>query len=323
MSLVSCETDLNIFSDRKEIIVVYGILDQSDSVHYIKINKAIPGSENAINYAVIEDSSDFDDNLEVKLIEKRNGSLRDIFFDTTSIYNKEPGLFYYLRQLLYESKEHLNQDCVYDLNIVDKAGGVTVSASTPLIHDFIIENPESGHAGFEFRRKITSDQKFMWMSAINGFSYQIIVRFYYKESSFPGDTLLKSVEWHQDIVKSSDASLEQVLTSTYNNERFFSTCINYIPYADPDKEAKVNARLACRFDFIFTVIGVDFENYLEFNQPLVGVIQGKPEYSNIQNGIGLLSCRFSKSVTRRIGQFTERDLINISNLRFIKNPDNY
>ena len=323
MVLMSCETDFDVFADRKEILIVYGILDQTESTHLLKINKALPGYANVLNYVAIEDSSGFDGNLEVKLTEKKNGSLREIIFDTTSVYNKEPGLFYYPHQLLYKSDEALIQDDIYNLNIRDKVTGEIVSATTALIHDFIIENPGTEKAGFEFRRKITSDQKFKWTSAINGIGYQVIVRFYYKESSAPGDTLLKSVEWYQDIVKSDNALIEHEMTSIYNNERFFSTCINYIPYADADKEALVNARLAQRVDFIFTVIGVDFNTYLDFNQPIVGMMQEKPEYSNIQNGLGIFSCRFSKKVTRRIGQFTELDLMGITNLRFVKNPDNY
>jgi len=323
MTLASCETDFDIFADKKEIVIVYGILDQTDSVHLIKINKALPGSGNASQNATIEDSSGFGGTLEVKLTESRNGTLHDIIFDTTSVYTKEPGLFYYPHQLLYKSYEHLDQDGIYTLNIRDGVTGTIVSATTPLIHDFEIENPGSNSISFEFKRKIVSEQMFRWVSAINGIRYQIIVRFFFKESSAPGDTLLRSVEWSQDIEKSDNESAEQEMVSRYNNEKFFTTCTNYIPYASLSKEDSVNMRQAYRVDFIFTVIGNDFNTYLDFNQPLVGVIQEKPEYSNITNGIGLFSCRFSKTISRKIGQFTELDLMDIPNLKFVKNPDNY
>jgi hypothetical protein len=321
--LMSCETDFNVFADRKEIIVVYGILDQTDSLHFIKINKALPGTGNASEYARIEDSSGFGGNLEVILTEDKNGSLHDIIFDTTSVYNKEPGLFYYPHELLYKSNEHLNQESIYKLKIRDKVTGNTAWAITPLIHDFEVERPEPDSRSYEFRKKITSNQMFKWKSAINGIRYQIIVRFFFKESSSAGDTLLRSVEWFQDIEKSDDVSVEQEMVSRYYNERFFTTCSNFIPYTDQAKESAVNARLAHRIDFIFNVIGKDFNTYLDFNEPLVGVIQDKPEYSNLTNGIGLFSCRFSKTISKKIGQFTELDLLGIENLKFIKNPDNY
>jgi len=56
---------------------------------------------------------------------------------------------------------------------------------------------------------------------------------------------------------------------------------------------------------------------------LVEVMPDKPEYTNITNGLGLFSCRFSKSISMKIGQLTELDLIDMPDLKFVKNPDNY
>jgi hypothetical protein len=321
--LVSCETDFNVFSEWKEITVVYGILDQSDSVHYIKINKAFLGADNNIQYAQIEDSSSYRGGLEVKLTENRNGAFRDIIFDTTPVYNKEPGLFYSAHQLLYKSTELLNEEGIYTLNIRNKTTGNVVTATTTLIHDFEIENPEPSSEAYEFQSLVLNKQNFKWVSAINGKRYLLTIRFYFKEISSSGDTLLRWVEWAQDQMICENPSLQTVMMSSYYNDKFFSTCRTYIPYTDPTDEAMVNTRLVHRVDFVYTVIGNDFNTYLDFNAPLVGVMPDKPEYSNISNGIGLLSCRFSKTISRKLGQFTEIDLIDMTNLKFVKNPDNY
>jgi len=323
MIVAAWETDFNVFADRKEITVVYGILDQTDSVHLIKITKALSASEKILQYSAIEDSSGYSGNLEVKLSENRNGSSHSIIFDTTSIFTKEPGMFYYPHQLLYKSDVALNQDAVYTLLIRNKISGAEVSATTELIHDFEVEIPDQGSASFEFQKRMTSGRMFKWKSAVNGTRYQIIVRFFFKEISATGDTLLRSVEWYQDIVKSENASGGMEMVSRYKNDRFFSYCTNYIPYPDEAREADVNARLVHRVDFIFTVVGKDFDSYLDFNTPQAGVFQGKPEYSNITNGIGLFSCRYSKTISLKLGQFTELDLMSMANLKFIKNPDNY
>jgi hypothetical protein len=321
--LSSCETDFEVTSEWKDITVVYGVLDQTDSIHFIKIYKAFLGTGSTAQYANIEDSSGYGGKLDVKLRENRNGTLRDIVFDTTSVYNKEPGMFYYPHQLLYKSAEVLHQDGIYSLNIRNKVTGKQTSATTPLIKDFNIEKPSPVGPSFEFERSITNERKFIWVSAINGLRYQINVRFYFKESSAPGDTIVRMVEWFQDPAKSQDATGGEKMTSSYYNEKFFATCTNYIPYANPATEAAVNMRQVLRVDFIFTVIGVDFNTYLDFNDPLIGLSPDKPEYSNITNGIGVFSCRFSKTISRKLGQFSEYDLIGIGSLRFIKNPDNY
>jgi hypothetical protein len=320
--LMSCETDFDINSDWKDITVVYGLIDQTDSVHLIKINKAFLGPGNALQYAAIEDSSSYGSNLEVTLLEKLNNSERSIVFDTTSRYPKDPGLFYYPHQVLYQSSSKLYADGLYTLNIRNKLSGKVITAETPLIHDFIIKWPKPGTVKFEFKRSTQTDQKFNWNSAVNGKRYQINVKFYYKESSLPGDTLVRSAEWVQSPEKSDDALIVQEMESAYLNEMFYTTCLNQIPYADAAKEAAVNTRQVLYVDFIFTVIGDKMNTYLEINEPSSSVLQDKPEYTNITNGIGIFSCRYSKTITKKIGQFTEGDLIAIPNLKFVVNPDN-
>ncbi len=49
-------------------------------------------------------------------------------------------------------------------------------------------------------------------------------------------------------------------------------------------------------DFIFTVAADDFNTYMEVNEPSTGLVQEKAEYTNIENGVGLFSSRFQKTV---------------------------
>ena len=58
----ACSTDFNINADWQEITVVYGLLNQKETTHYIKINKAFLGEGNALTMAQIEDSSSYFNN---------------------------------------------------------------------------------------------------------------------------------------------------------------------------------------------------------------------------------------------------------------------
>ncbi|MFZ4705617.1 MAG: hypothetical protein ACOYMF_06365 [Bacteroidales bacterium] len=313
--MTSCKTDFDVISEWKDITVVYGLIDQTDTAHLIRINKAFLGPGNALHYAAIEDSSSYGNNLEVKL--------NDILFDTTTMYPKDSGVFSYQHQILYISKAKLFEDSLYTLKIRNLITGKAITASSPLIQDFDIEKPRpSATNSFECKRSITSEQEFKWTSATNGKRYQITVRFFFKESSAPGDTLVRSVEWVQNPEKSENAYGGEALTSIYYNEKFFTTCINQIPYSDASREAAVSTRQVLRIDFIFTVIGDEMNTYLEVNEPSGGVLQEKPEYTNIDNGIGIFSCRYTKIRSKKLGQLTESDLIGITNLKFVKNPDN-
>lgn len=321
--LTSCKTDFEINSKWKDITVVYGLLDQTDAVHYIKINKAFLGNGNALEYAKIEDSSSYKGNLEVKLVETiGNVFTREIFFDTTSTYNKVPGLFYYPHQVLYKSTEHLDQKAIYSLKVRNKITKNEISSSTGLISDFSITKPRSSTPTFEFKRSITGEQNFTWISAANGRRYQVTVKFYFKESSAPGDTLHRSIDWVLPSVKSNGTKGGEELSSSYLNEEFFVNCKNFIPYADAGKEADVASRQVEHVDFIFVVLGDEINTYMEVSEPSTGVIQEKPEYTNITNGIGILSCRYSKQpLKKKLSSITETDLIAMG-IKFVKNLHN-
>lgn len=59
-SMSSCEEDIILDGDFVETAVVYGLLDQADSIHLIKITRAFIGPGSALDNAKIPDSSYFD-----------------------------------------------------------------------------------------------------------------------------------------------------------------------------------------------------------------------------------------------------------------------
>jgi hypothetical protein len=56
----SCNEEVNLIGGFEETAVIYGLLDQSDSLHYIKINRAFIGPGNSLDIAQIPDSNYFD-----------------------------------------------------------------------------------------------------------------------------------------------------------------------------------------------------------------------------------------------------------------------
>ena len=51
--LVSCKQKFNVNADWQDITIVYGILNQGDTLHYIKVTKAFLGPGDALQYAKI------------------------------------------------------------------------------------------------------------------------------------------------------------------------------------------------------------------------------------------------------------------------------
>jgi len=75
---------------------------------------------------------------------------------------------------------------------------------------------------------------------------------------------------------------------------FFDILSNNIPVnMNLDREFK-------RFELVFSAGGQDIYYYINVNKPSIGIIQKKPEYSNIENALGVFSSRNQNIITCRI-----------------------
>ncbi len=321
----SCETDFDVTAPYKDITVVYGLLSQNDSVHYIKINKAFIGAGNALEYAQKEDSSTYGNNLEVILREYSNGNaLRTLSFDTTTIYNKEAGVFYAPEQVVYKSAFIVPEidDLEYHLEIRNKITGQIITAQTPLISDFAVESPRPMR---QINFTIESPQRIKWSSAKNGKRYNVSVRFWFDEVMVAtNDTLPRYIDWNFSSVKSNSIQGSESLEILYVPTTFFTICKSLIPYKEigPISENAVSARLANHVEFLFAVAGDDLNTYMEVNEPSSGIVQEKPDYTNIENGIGIFSCRYTQSTASllfftRLNDATENRLIG-EDIKFVE-----
>lgn len=321
----SCETDFDVTAPYKDIAVVYGLLSQNDSVHYIKINKAFIGEGNALEYAQNADSSDLGNNLEVILREYSNGNaLRTLSFDTTTINNKEAGIFYAPEQVVYKSAFIVPEidDLEYHLEIRNKVTGNIITAKTPLISDFSVESPRPLR---QINFTIESPQRIKWSSAKNGKRYNVSVRFWFDEvMAATNDTVSRYIDWNFSSVKSNSIQGGESLEILYVPTTFFSICKSLIPYKEnsPIGENAVSARLANHVEFLFALAGDELNTYMEVNEPSSGIVQEKPDYTNIENGIGIFSCRYTQSTISplfftRLNDATEIRLIG-EDIKFVE-----
>ena len=323
----SCETDFDVTAPYKDITVVYGLLSQNDTVHYIKINKAFIGEGNALEYAQNEDSSSYGNNLEVVLREYRNGNpLRTFNCDTTSVYNKEPGVFYAPKQVVYKSAFAIpaNDEMEYRLEVRNKITGKVTSGETSLISTFNVESPRPGQRTINFATE-GSIQRIKWTSAKNGKRYNVAIRFWFDEViAATKDTIPRYIDWTFSSVKSNSIQGGEPLEIQYAPATFFSMCKNLIPYKANDvlSESDISIRRANFVEVVFAVAADDLNTYMEVNEPSSGIVQDKPDYTNIENGIGLFSSRFIRTtanplVKMRLNDATEDRLIN-ENMKFVE-----
>lgn len=283
----SCKKELQLNADWQDVTIVYGIMSQLDSVHYIKVTKAFLGPGNALQYAQIPDSSNYHMKLDVSLEAWSGSNLIAIYpFDTTTISDKDSGTFYFPNQLLYVNDSALNPDYSYKLVIRNPETDKIISAQSKLIKTFHVEKP------FAFQTisyDVGKSSKIEWTSAEGGKRYQVIVRFFYQETSIqnPSQTEEKYVDWvimPGKLSKSDEGG--EIIESSYSNDAFYALLHTNLE-VNPDLE-----RAARYLQYYFIVAAKDLNNYIEVSQPSNSIVQEKPSYTNIENGIGLFSSRF-------------------------------
>ena len=314
LCLSSCSTDVDLIGDYEEITIVYGLLSQADSLSYLKINKAFLGEGNALVMAQEPDSSSYKNNLTVIMEEWKNGSKAKTFiFDTTTIYNKEEGTFYYPEQVIYRcvTYHQLDTESEYRLIITNNFSGKVITAITPLVSDFpilkpIINNPVKPTIHFPDN---DNPKDLEWLSAKYGKLYNVIMRFHYKEKfNQVTDTIYKYVETAYSPKKSETLDGGEEMLIQFANNSFYKLLENTVPY-EPEKEATVSARYAISVEYIFSVAGDDFNTFMEVNDASSSIVQERPEYTNIENGIGIFSSRYNKSRLYYISPLTEEILL--------------
>ncbi|MDZ7743504.1 MAG: hypothetical protein U5Q03_17640 [Bacteroidota bacterium] len=293
-AFTSCETEVDLIGEFKETTIIYGLLNQNDSVHYIRINKAFITYENAFEVAKIEGINEYDpDSVKVFLVEKdEDGYLLDrVEFDTVTYYTK-PGDFN-SKKLYYTGIKVLNDDNKYEI-VVKPANTDSAYAKTELVRDFQIIIPRP-FGSASFISPTGAPQSFKWNPSRYGKKYETGIYFYYKEKrSDMADSLTRVVEWPiGSLTVSNPGNPPGEESISYIPETFFQICENQIPYDDPQEEAKVSGRRPVSVDYLISVASDDFNTYMEVNNTS-GIVQDRSIYTNVENGIGLFSSRYDK-----------------------------
>lgn len=310
-ALVSCDKTLEVNADWKDVTVVYGILDQTEDTTFIKITKAFLGEGDALQFSKIPDSSMYPDKLTVRLDVYRGSSLVDsILCDTVTINNKRAGdsVFYYPDQLMYYTTRKLDTLFTYKLYILNKQTGKVVTSQTSLLQQFNVFFPQitaSFLPGKPFRVK--------WSPSKNGKRYQLVIRFYYLEAlkTNPDSLYMKSFDWTVfNNVKPLDIS------STQPFDLYFPGDVFYTQVNANIMENQLVTRAAHHCDFIFTVGASELNTYMEVTEPSLSLVQEKPAYTNIVNGIGLFSARFMQPADSLFISQPTKDELKVNPLTF-------
>ena len=286
----ACETDFDVNANWQEVTIVYGLIDSNEEIQLVKINKAYLGEGDAIQMSSVSDSTNYNPSeLRVTLYRIKELSFNQ--YDTISsvllhdtIIDKDDGVFSTDNNIIYTFKKpesFYNTNSFYSLEVINLSSGHKVTSQTEIINNFSFESLNSSFEWGLYNGDLADSLKFRtktieWTKSNNGEIYQLDVIINYIENN---DTI--SLVWSQPLVEYSSGNM----TTKIKGDLFFQFLLNNL--------SNNTTKQFISLDLLMTVGTEDLKTYINVNKPFSGIVQERPVFSNINNGIGLFSSRYS------------------------------
>ena len=286
----SCETDFDVNAQWEDVTIVYGLIDPNIEDQLIKINKAFLGQGDALQMASIADSSNYNpSDLHVKIHRIRQQAFNQ--YDTLSsvtlndtILDKDDGLFSTDNNIIYTFKKpssFYNTNSLYTLEIINLISGHKVTSQTEIINTFSFESLNPSFEWGLYNGDLPDSLKFRtknieWQPSTNGVIYQLDIVINYIENN---DTI--NLPWSQPLVEYTSGNMSLKI----KGDQFFQFLTTNLTNNTPKQFLNL--------DLVMTVGSDDLKTYINVNKPFSGIVQERPVFSNINNGVGLFSSRFT------------------------------
>lgn len=290
VTLSSCDNEVDINAQWREVIVVYGLLNSNDSVQFIRVGKAYQNTNSgALQIAKISDSL-YLDSADV-FISATDNSMRAKLQEVNYL-SKDSGLFANDVNPLYKlssiGPSAILDNKRYIIEVISKKTGQRVWAETPIVGRATVYSPfRDSNSNF------TVSSPFITLSmkpGTNSKAYDIKLQVKYQEFS-KNDTLKKTSKiatWDlltnvlpepnvNILYKIPNSSFTQFLTSKISTD------------------TSLYRRMQSVSLFVYGG-SQNLVDYISVNEPSIGIVQKQAEYSNINGGTGLFASRCVQSI---------------------------
>ena len=323
--LFSCNTDLDINADYKDITIVYGILDKNSDYQYIKINKAFLGEIASTQMAQVSDSVLYK-KADVSLIKSKNGNyIKTINFNYTDTIKKNTGIFANDKNIIYVTDEKIIEESeLNDINdfkyklVVKIPNKEIVSSETVLISDIEKKTDSlnkiddvnlykslgfnSGHYYLYNLKFINADNAYITEVFVQCFFYNKYENLYLLDSTIfklGGNTITHSPNFNQELI------------FTFNGKEFYNKLHEKL------KNSVVTKRYFYCIRFGFLSAGRGLSDYIEQTSLNYSEANNWQAFSNITNGYGVFS---SKSFSYSDYMFLDYDSGSLNHLSEANSP---
>lgn len=282
--VLSCDNELRINAPYRVVPVLYGILDYQLDTNWVRVGRSYQGGDQGVSGGLQSGDSIYLGELEV-LLKQYNGNnlVKTITMVRDESRQLEDGFFTNDGFHLYRTTERLDSTARYVVEVFENEK-LLVSASTPMVLAPRIREPLGGQRPVAINR--TAGQLFQWDNTVNARMYQSFLRLHYIEVTAPQ---------YDSVYKTLDYVLPtQVADNILGNGRITTalTLEPYINFLAGNLNTDPNVyRFAQSFDYFLTAAEDQLATYISVKQPATGIVQDKPEFTNINGGVGIFSSR--------------------------------
>ena len=292
-SFFSCENEVEINADFQEKTYVLGLLSAQSDTNFVKITKTFLDDNTSAIQLAQDPNNLYYDTLDVTLNELNNeNNVVAQFKLQKSLRIKDDGLFTTERNEVYCTNEPLKQGSVYVLAIDKLDGSPITSGEARITSGVTIQRPRNVNklTFVDIRRSITN-YRFEFETTENVGDFTASMVFNYIE--------INNIDSIRDSIAIPIASFTnpslgvKVESFVFEGQRFFDALVANIPASNnPPKRLLIDNGV----DIIVEAADANYTLYRDVNGPIDGLAQVRPEFTNINNGLGLFASR-SRLVT--------------------------
>ena len=342
IALSSCNSDFDVNDKWQDAPAVFCILDKSQDMQYVKVNKCFIGNLPASEMASVSDSLFYDCDVQVKLHKKQGNSILKTWdFRPVDSIPKESGYFASDRNTIWVGRPELTDGFTYEVEVNIDNGRIIAKGSTGIVDGCRIMTPDARQPKVELAR-YSNDFNIKYTPGKNANLQETNVFFDYLEVKKSGDTVSKTINvYNNQSYRVSNDSYTTV-DQSFSVASFYSslaaqikaddeTVVRRLVRMNPDANSKKQS-----LTFAVSTADENLYTYMQVTKPSSGIAQDRPIFTNITidenskdpsgKAYGLVASRYTVSISKAVGSETLDSIargIHTKQLKFQPWTDNY
>lgn len=310
-AFAACDNEVDINSNFEEATLVYGLLDKNSDTQFVKVNRTFLDEQlSAIDLANQTERINYD-SLTVSLTNKSNNEVIPL---EEIIKPKDPGIFSTEENILYYTTERIEPSTTYELKIVKPDGSETFGETTTIdtitvINPRLLFGPNSSVSFTNSNGNSIEDYKFIFRPDRLIGEFEVRLNFLYAERvngrNFPKKVSVPIGRLFPEMLNPGESVPD--ISFIYRGDLFFQAIEDQVPPSTEPTKKIINQERNIEIEIY--AADRDYSFYRDLNGPLEGLAQTRPEFTNIDNGIGLFASRFSMVAVTQLNERTRNFLI--------------